>query len=644
MQSQIPPRLTSGRARSFLFALGAGLLHALLFGLAFPPFDFWPLAFIALTPLFWLALRTPRPALAALAVFLATIPMWLFHQRWLIDVTAPGYPLLAIYLALYPALFVWIGARLARMAAGGPVVIAADAEEGAAPAAAPGSGAPLARASGSWWLVPLALPVIWTGLEMLRGAVVFHGYPWFLIAHPTIELGAWAALAAFIGTYGVSLLTAAVNAAIVAVALTALRREPGKAALSGVLSAVVALIALALGSLAGFHRRDAAPETPIRVDITVLQTNLPQDNKLTWTEQERRIDFQRFEELTRDAANTEPPPHLIVWPETMFPGLALNKDAAQWLHQSRLASLAYYNEYLKQTQQAIRVPLIVGAIARTNMELTLDDIGAYGLEQDAMHNSAFVIAGGAVQKARYDKIHLTPFGEHMPYISRFKWLEEKLLSIGAAGMAFNLDAGDNFDALQVPLHIPDPEARPVPETLRVAAPICFEATMPALCRRLVFQDGARQADVIINLTNDGWFGRFSGGREQHLQAARWRCVELGTPMVRAANTGISCLIDGAGRVIARGPDDREEEVDVEGVMRVSVPIPGDGAATIYARIGDLFGWLCLLAALGGLGLAGVDAARERRSRREHRAAARAESESAEKDSRSPASRSKKNRH
>jgi apolipoprotein N-acyltransferase len=111
--------------------------------------------------------------------------------------------------------------------------------------------------------------------------------------------------------------------------------------------------------------------------------------------------------------------------------------------------------------------------------------------------------------------------------------------------------------------------------------------MPGVCRRLVFDGDERRADLLVNLTNDGWFARSIGGRENHLLAARWRCVELRTPMIRAANTGISAMIDTDARV------EDYLESNTEGVLIESNLLSRPGPITLFALTGDLVGWLCL---------------------------------------------------
>ena len=191
-----------------------------------------------------------------------------------------------------------------------------------------------------------------------------------------------------------------------------------------------------------------------------------------------------------------------------------------------------------------------------------------------------------VREGRYDKIVLTPFGEIMPWLSSVPALQQFLLNLGAAGMSFDLASGQTATVFEF--------STADGQRVRAVTPICFEATVPWLNRRLVYGSGGpRRADLMVSPSNDGWFGRFAGGREFHLLFARWRCVELGVPMVRAVNTGVTCAIDPAGRVVrAFGPN------DTDGVLVVDVPVPDPSRETFYARHGDVAAW-------SSVGLSGV---------------------------------------
>jgi apolipoprotein N-acyltransferase len=134
----------------------------------------------------------------------------------------------------------------------------------------------------------------------------------------------------------------------------------------------------------------------------------------------------------------------------------------------------------------------------------------------------------------------------MPGIERWKSVQDWLLNqgIGATGMRFDLSRGvPSREATLFELQASDGRL------VTVATPICFEGTSARVCRELLGTGGQRRADILIGVTNDGWFGRWPVGREAHLELTRWRCLEGWTPMVRVANTGISASIDTHGRVV-----------------------------------------------------------------------------------------------
>jgi len=200
---------------------------------------------------------------------------------------------------------------------------------------------------------------------------------------------------------------------------------------------------------------------------------------------------------------------------------------------------------------------------------------------DKNYNSAYLITGESPFQ-RYDKCFLTPFGETMPYISAWPWLEEQFLTLGAGGMSFDLDHGVEPQVIEVPCS---------EGSFTLATPICYEDTVAKLCRKSAYHQGRKRIDVFINLSNDGWFGDCDAVREQHTQIARFRCVENRVPMMRVVNTGSSSVIDSTGRIIGTIGEGRYGQARQSGYLLSSLPI--DSRYTLYARIGDLWAWLCL---------------------------------------------------
>lgn len=548
--------------RGAAVALGAGLVHGALLALSFPPFGLWGLAFAAIAPLALLARRTARPWRDALLVWAGALPAWGWLHWWVVGVSALGFFPLVMYLALYPAAFVVCAAALRRI-----------------------------LAPGWWWG---ACGVVWAGLETLRGEVVWGGYAWWLIGHPTVDAPLWSMSGRTVGQYGVSLLTAAACCGALGAIV---ERGRGRAA-GGAAALASAGIALGLGAL-GLAAAGGAPGREVR--IGVVQTAVPQDARGSWTFERRTEDFRAMARLSVELAESGEPA-VIAWPETMFPGLALNAEAVEVERAARLvypggvASTQFADELLA-LQSALGTPLLIGASAMEGLEIEVDEDGSVRVEAEGRHNSAFVVREGRVT-GRYDKVHLTPFGEVMPLISRWEWLESRLLAIAATGMPFDLESGDGAAPVAV-----------MEGSLWLGTPICFEATSARVCREMVFGGGGRRAGALVNLTNDGWFGGSSAGREGHLLTARWRCVELGTPMVRAANTGISASIDATGRVIER-LGAWEEAWGSFGVRYAE----GEGR-TGAAMLGEGAGWSSLAATGAGLVWSGVRRRADRRKER-----------------------------
>lgn len=584
----------SGRAS----VCAAAAVSSVLTLLAFPPFDLWVLAFAAPLPLFWAAGRVRewtrlRARIGGgVAAALGVAPMWAWQQQWIFGVSAPGALALVIYLAAWTGVFVWLAAWVGRRLA-----------------------APV------WVFAPL----LWAGIEWLRGIVVGEGYPWLMTGYPLIESAALSRAGAVVGASGVSLMTVVVGGGLY-----------GLAASRGAWRATAGAVVL----VAGMVWLGASLPARVGVDgelrVAVVQTNVPQDNKQSWTPPQRLADLDLMLALTQRACSVQPKPELVVWPETMFPGAALDPAT---ISEERAANLIWATapdvawpelhwvvyrgldgfdapiavpgpfeqggrlimptvvaaDSVLAWQERLGVPFLIGAEGYDGLSVEVDaETGLVESEWEARFNSSYLLRGGRMEGARYDKIHLTPFGEVMPYISAWPWLESMMLRVGlgATGMSFDLDSGTG--PVQ---HVVPTEAGVV----RVATPICFEGIMPGVCRRLTYTGSERQADVLVQLTNEGWFGDFDVARAQHLQIVRWRAVELGTAVVRAANTGLSAAIDPWGGVMEVGVEGGASQV--AGVLWAAIPLAV--GETVYARTGDAAVWLGVAGGGGVVLLAAV---------------------------------------
>jgi apolipoprotein N-acyltransferase len=184
---------------------------------------------------------------------------------------------------------------------------------------------------------------------------------------------------------------------------------------------------------------------------------------------------------------------------------------------------------------------------------------------------------------RYDKIHLVPFGEYIP-------LRNSLRFLGAIVPIDDFTAGDEFTIMRFRLRDTGSEAR-------CAVLICFEDVFPEIARGFA----RRGVDILVGITNDAWFGD-TASPWQHLQAAVFRAVETRRPVVRAANTGVSCFISNKGSVTSLVRDEKGKQTFTPGFRVATVRFDPHATLTLYTRFGDLFVGLCCIGCLCGLGL------------------------------------------
>jgi apolipoprotein N-acyltransferase len=354
--------------------------------------------------------------------------------------------------------------------------------------------------------------------EWLRGHL-FTGFPWNTLGM-ALGQNLWLMQGASVfGLYGLTILAILIGAspAMLGTGDTPARRWTAPA---------LALLALAL--LAGFGAlRIPGSETAILagVRLRLMQPNLPQDAK--FNPDNRDAIMRRYlsisDRATAPTSNGVADATHLIWPESAFPFL-LHRDAPA------LAQIA--------TLLPPGVTLITGA-ARAEDPLP-------GQAQFRYYNSIQVVSDEGVILASYDKIHLVPFGEYLPH-----FLDAALRGIGLRQFVHvpgGFDAGQGRTTLNVP-GLP-----------AVAATICYEAIFPG---KVVIN--GTQPGLILNVTNDAWFG-ITPGPHQHFAQARLRAVEEGLPLVRAANNGISAVVDPYGRVTGSLP------LGAEGVLDAALPI------------------------------------------------------------------------
>jgi apolipoprotein N-acyltransferase len=505
--------------RRALVAVVAGALSAL----AMAPFDAWPVLFFTFPILVWLVDGAAGGRLGGMPS--AAIAGWWFGF---------GYHLAGLYWVGYAFLvdaktFAWLLPF---------AVIALPAGMACYTAAG------LALARMLWTRGPtrlLALAVALTAAEWLRGHL-FSGFPWNTYGYALTGPLTLAQGAALIGIWGLTFFAVAVFAS--PAVLTDDRADTRRRWLPLALGCVL------LAALAGYGtmRLSRTPSAFVDgVKLRIMQPNLQQDEKFNYSAKQRVM--SRYLELSDRSTGPQSTgvrdvTHLI-WPESAFPFLLAREPDAM----AQIATLLPEGTVL-----------ITGAVRAPE--------APPGTRVDRAYNSIYVIDHDGSILSVYDKIHLVPFGEYLPFQSFL----EKLGLMQLTKLPGGFIAGERRRSLSVP------------RAPRMLPFLCYEIIFPGEARTR----GATRPGWMLNLTNDGWFG-ISTGPYQHLQQARVRTIEQGLPLVRAANTGISAVIDPVGRIVKSLP------LGAEGVMDAALPRRID--PPLYARLGDAGAALVLGAAL-----------------------------------------------
>ena len=492
--------------RRWLIAFVAGALSAL----AMAPFNAWPVLFLTFPTLVWLIDGAGVGRWQGVTVA-ATTGWWfgfgyfvagLYWVGYAFLVDAPTFgwllPFAVLGLPAYLALYTGLGVALARVL--------------------------WTRGA----LRVVALGVTLTAAEWLRGHL-FTGFPWNAFGYAITTPLALAQSASLVGLWGLTFIAVIVFAS--PATLTDDRSETRRPWLP--LALGIALLA-ALGGYGALRLSHTPTRLVDKVHLRIMQPNLQQDVRFNYAaRQEVMNHYIALSDRASDPQShgVRDATHLI-WPESPFPFLLAREADA----------LAQITKLLPPGTE-----LITGAM-RLAEPVTPGDPRVY--------NSIYVIDHEGTLLVLYDKVHLVPFGEYLPFQRLLERLGLQQLTKQRGGFL----AGDRRRLMTIP-----------------GAPVA----LPLICYEIIFPGDVVPAGErpgwMINVTNDGWFG-ISTGPYQHFQQARVRAIEEGLPLARAANTGISAVVDPLGRIINSLPLGREGVIDS--------PLPRAIGATLYARVGD----------------------------------------------------------
>ncbi len=525
----------------YLLAVLAGMLLA---G-AFPKTSLAGFAWIA-PALLLLAARGKRGADAFRVGYIGGLAFWLTSLYWLLFMPVTGFPILGwmalgAYLAVYFGIWVWFVAS----------------------AEFPGS---------SWsgrviWMFTGA--AAWVGLEMLRGWL-FTGFPWSFLGVSQYKLVPLIQIASITGVYGVSFVVAWFSLALYAAAEMIYRHPARRHAWQAEIAVpIFGIVLLFVGGMFWINHnfRTARARNPDeRLRVVSIQPSVPQT--LIWSEDDDEKRFGALLAASQQAMTNRP--DLLLWPESAVPTF----DGVYSL--------------ISHFAESNHVAIIFNG----------DDVD-FSATATNFYNSAFIIQTNGVCNGIYHKQKLVIFGEYVPlanWLPFLKWLTpiEGGWTPGDRPVVFQLSdwnktksshenvirIGDNFSSSE--------RAQPV----KLAPLICFEDVFPAVARKVAATDSP---DLMVNLTNDGWFGN-SAEQWQHLANAVFRAVENGIPLVRSANNGITGWIDECGRVRQFFQNAHGSEYGA-GSLLMEIPVrtaSDKNPETFYQRHGDWFGWGCLM--------------------------------------------------
>ncbi len=371
----------------------------------------------------------------------------------------------------------------------------------------------------------------WVATEYLRG-YSSGGFPWVPLGNSQVTVLPVAQLASVLGVYGLSALVAYINATLAYSLVTS-----GTQRVVAVASAVVVLVVV--GGWGTWRIADGSltrEGTPIRVGL--IQGNIAQEDK--WNPAQARRIFTTYIAMTRDAVRRGA--QYVIWPESSTP----------FTFEDPLADPAG-DAMLRQLAREVRVPILFGSD---------QVIRRQPVESSELYNAAYQLDPDGKTIAVYRKIHLVPFGEFFPFQ---RWIA--------------------FAAPLVQRFVPfSAGTGPVTVAGRIASRPARRSVMRSCFRRWRATPSPRAASCLTTVTNDGWYGR-SSAPYQHFEMASMRAIEQGRYLARAANTGISGLVDPYGRVVVRSGI--FEQVGLVGEARFLT------SRTVYSQIGDMIAFVAI---------------------------------------------------
>jgi len=400
------------------------------------------------------------------------------------------------------------------------------------------------------------IPSVWVLLEYVRSHL-FTGFGWALLGYSQYLNLAIIQIASITGVWGVSFLIMLINVFIYKTISYRLKVRLEKQILPfSTTFYLLPFLLLFLSIGYGFYKLQGIGQEGAPFRISVVQANIPQAIK--WEEGAKDKILGEYLHLSGISALDKP--DLIIWPEAALPEI--------------LEQQIYFKDNLKEFLYNTKIPLLLGAVI---------------LEGDNYYNSAILVSRKGRLIQRYDKIHLVPFGEYIPFKNIFPFLQT-IVPIGdfSAGREYTVFLHEKENPR------PDIQFQFAKQPIYSSVLICFEDIFPEISRCFI----KKGADFLINITNDAWFGDTSSPY-QHLQASVFRAIENSVYLVRAANTGISAFITPRGEIYPFFDSDSGRQTFVSGYMTREI-YPSLRQNSLYTQWGDWLVLVCLIISIYGV--------------------------------------------
>jgi apolipoprotein N-acyltransferase len=493
------------------------------------------MAWVALVPLL-VAVKDVRPAAAARLGLLAGMVHYVSLLYWIVIVlgkyghlplwvSIPALLLLSLYMSMYLALFCAIISRVWKE-----------------------------REMLAVWIAPL----LWVGLDFVR-SFLFSGFPWQDLGYSQYRALLLIQTADLTGHFGITFQIVLVNsvAALLLVLWFAKRASAHtaqpvltlrlrRAWLYAILPALCMILGVLGYNVLRYRQVSGVIAGSPTMKIAVVQGNIEQDQK--WSPAMRLKTIDIYTQLSKQAAAGENgPPALLVWPETALPFLIDD------------------NPYYHRLKKTLIVKQKIWLLAGAPFYIELEEKKSAQSRKILSYNSAYLFTPAGDVSGRYDKQHLVPFGEYVPLSDYFSLPGPLVENIG------NFSSGKPVRPLSC-------------QGAAIGVLICFESIFPKLARDWT----ASGANLLVNITNDAWFGR-SSAPWQHLSMSVFRAVENRRSLARAANTGVSAIVDPLGRIAATSP--------LFQPFYLVADVPLLQQETVFVGFGYHFGLLCFLVSI-----------------------------------------------